>query len=159
MADRFDLEDFRDTLKAYLVDGMAAKVAEINTEKGDTLLNEIPEAQYTQDLNEKIVNFTEFIYFGFLDFDPPVSSGGQIAQPVSMFFMTVVPDTDGGIVGENKILRYTRAMTEIFQAQALKDSRISGLEITPMPPALVDIEPGSEWHKAGGVFVKGTVLL
>ena len=38
----FDLEDFRDILKAYLVDNMAAKVAEINTEKVDSLLIVIP---------------------------------------------------------------------------------------------------------------------
>lgn len=156
---KFDLEDFRDILKAYLVDNMAAKVAEINTEKGDTLLVVIPEEQYFQDFNEKIINYKEFVYFGFLDFDPPVTSGGKIAQPVSMFFMTIVPDQDGGIVGENKILRYTRAMTEIFQAKTLTDARISDLEITPSPPGLVKIEPGPEWQKAGGVYVKGIVLL
>ena len=156
---RFDLEDFRDVLKAYLVDGMTAKVSEINTEKGDSLLIDIPEAQYFQDFNEKIVNFKEFIYFGFQPFEAGISSGDSLAQPVSMFFVTMVTDQSGGIIGENKILRYTRAMTEIFQAKALSDSRISDLEITILPPDLVKIEPGSEWYKAGGVNVKGTVLL
>lgn len=156
---RFDLEDFRDVLKAYLVDNMVAKVAEINAEKGDSLLIDIPEAQYFQDFNEKIVNFKEFIYFGFQPFEPGISSGDSLAQPVSMFFVTMVTDQSGGITGENKILRYTRAMAEIFQAKALTDSRISDLEITILPPDLVKIEPGSEWYKAGGVNVKGTVLL
>ena len=155
----FDLEDFRDILKAYLVDNMAAKVAEINTEKGDSLLVEIPEAQYFQDFNEKIVNFTDFMYFGFLPFDPGRSSGNSLAQPVSMFFLSMISDHEGGTVGENKLLRYTRAMTEIFQANATANAHISDLEITIMPPELVQIRPGADWYKAGGVYVKGTVLL
>ena len=155
----FDLEDFRDILKAYLVDNMAAKVAEINTEKGDSLLVEIPEAQYFQDFNEKIVNFTDFMYFGFLPFDPGISSGNSLAQPVSMFFLSMISDHEGGTVGENKLLRYTRAMTEIFQANATANAHISDLEITIMPPELVQIRPGADWYKAGGVYVKGTVLL
>ena len=155
----FDLEDFRDVLKAYLVDNMAAKVAEINTEKDDSLLIEIPEAQYFQDFNEKIVNFTDFMYFGFLPFDPGISSGNSLAQPVSMFFLSMISDHEGGTVGENKLLRYTRAMTEIFQANALANSHISDLEITILPPDLVQIRPGPDWYKAGGVYVKGTVLL
>ena len=156
---RFDLEDFRDVLKAYLVDNMVAKVAEINTEKGDSLLFVIPEAQYFQDFNEKIVNVTNFIYFGFLPFDPGISSGNSLAQPITMFFLTMVSDHEGGILGENKILRYTRAMTEIFQENALSNAHISDLEITILPPDLVQIKPGADWYKAGGVYVKGTVLL
>ena len=155
----FDLEDFRDILKAYLVDNMVAKVAEINTEKGDTLLVVIPEAQYFQDFNEKVVNFKDFIYFGFLAFDPGVSSGDSLGQPVTMFFLTMVSEHKGGIIAENKILRYTRAMTEIFQANALENAHISDLEITILPPDLVQIRPGADWYKAGGVYVKGTVLL
>ena len=156
---RFDLEDFSDVLKAYLVDNMVAKVAEINTEKGDSLLVVIPEAQYFEDFNSDIVNFKDFIYFGFLPFDPGISSGDSLGQPVTMFFLTMTSDVDGGTIGRNKILRYTRAMTEIFQASALKDSRISDLEITILPPDLVQITPGADWYKAGGVYVKGTVLL
>ena len=155
----FDLEDFRDILKAYLVDNMVAKVAEINTEKGDSLLVVIPESSYFQDFNEKIVNVTDFIYFGFLPFDPGISSGNSIGQEITMFFMTMVSDHEGGILGENKILRYTRAMIEIFQANALANAHISDLEITILPPDLVQIRPGADWYKAGGVYVKGTVLL
>jgi len=155
----FDLEDYRDLMKAFLVDNMAAKVAEINTEKGDSLLVEIPEAQYFQDFNEKIVNFKDFIYFGFLPFEQGISSGNALGQPVSMFFLTMVSDHAGGIVGENKILRYTRAMMEIFQAESLTDSRISDLELTILPPDLIQIEPGADWYKAGGIYVKGTVVL
>ena len=153
----FDLEDFRDTLKAILVDNMVAKVAEINTEKGDTLLIVIPEAQYFQDFNKKLVNFKDFIYFGFLPFDPAISTGGQFSQEVSMFFLTMVSDQGGGIVGENKILRYTRAMAEIFQEHSSDNAMISDLEITPLPPDLIQIEPGAVWYKAGGVYVKGVI--
>ena len=155
----FDLEDFRDILKAYLVDNMAAKVAEINTEKGDYLLIVIPESDYFQDFNGRIVNVTNFIHFGFMPFDPGVSSGDSLGQPVTMFFMTMISDHEGGILGENKILRYTRAMKEIFQEKSLTDSRISDLEIEIQPPALVEIIPGADYYKAGGVYVKGTVLL
>lgn len=156
----FDLEDFRTTLKAYLVDNMAAKIAELNTLKADSLtLVVIPEAQYFQDFNEKIVNFKDFIYFGFLPFEPGDSNAGEIGQPVSMFFMTLVTDQDGGIVGENKILRYTRAMFEIFRDKATAHANISDLEITILPPEAVSLDAGSEWYKAGGVYVKGTLIL
>ena len=103
------------------------------------------------------MNFDSFIYFGFLPFDPAVSIGSQFSQEVSMFFLIMVTDQSGGIIGENKILRYTRAMAEIFQEHSLDNSMISDLEITPLPPDLIKIEPGSEWYKAGGVYVKGVI--
>lgn len=157
---KFDLETFRDTLKAYLVDNMTAKVAEINTEKGDDpVLVVIPEAQYFQDFNEKIVNYENFIYFGFLPFEAGDPNAGEIGQPVSMFFMTMIMDQNSGIVGENKILRYTRAMFEIFQANATAEANISDLEIIILPPESIKIESGSEWYKAGGVYVKGYLVL
>lgn len=160
---KFDLETFRDTLKAFLVDNMAAKVSEINTEKGDNpVLAEIPEAQYFQDFNEKIVNFDNFIYYGFLPFEDGITNAGEIGQPVSMFFMTFITDQstiNGGIIAENTILRYTRAMFEIFQAESLTEASLSDLEITILPPESVKIEAGADWYKVGGVYVKGYLVL
>lgn len=157
---KFDLESFNDRLKAFLVDNMAAKIAEINTEKGnDPVLIEIPEAQYFEDFNEKIVNFENFIYYGFLDFEPGLNNGGEVGQPVSMFFTTMITDQDGGVIGRNKILRYTRAMYEIFQENSTSSGSISDLEITIMPPEFVKIRSGSDWYRAGGVYVKGYLVL
>lgn len=157
---KFDLETFSDTLKAYLVDGMAAKIAEINTEKGDEpVLIEIPETQYFEDFNEKIVNFKDFMYFGFLPFEPSIPNAGEIGQDTSMFFMTLVTDQNSGKVGRNKILRYTRAMYEIFTANATANANISDLEITILPPESITLDFGSDWYKVGGVYVKGTVVL
>jgi len=157
---KFDLEVFSDTLKNYLIDNMAAKVAEINTEKGDDpVLNEIPAAAYFEDFNEKIVNFTDFIYFGFDEFEPGVSNAGEIGQPVSMFFLTLVIDQDGGVVGRNKILRYTRAMFEIFEENATTDANISDLEMIILPPDRVTLDLSSDWYKTGGVRIKGTIVL
>jgi len=157
---RFDLENFSDTLKAYLVDNMAAKIAEINTEKGDDpVLIEIPETQYFEDFNRKIVNFKDFMYFGFLDFETGIPNAGELGQPASMFFMTFVTDQNSGVIGRNKILRYTRAMFEIFQENATEEANISDLEITILPPEAVKLDFGSDWYKVGGVYVKGTIVL
>jgi len=156
----FDLEDFRDALVLVLQNGMAAKVAEINLEKGDDpVLVEIPAADYFLDFNSRIVNVPQFIHFGFMPFEPSIPNGSEVALPSTMFFSTFTPDQEGGIVGENKILRYTRAMLEIFASASTQIANISELELTPFPPMRVNLDHTSEWYKVGGVHVKGIVVL
>lgn len=154
----YDLEQFRDDMKALLVDNLAAKIAEIAVEKGESIITEIPEAAYFSDLNEKIINVENFIHYGFLPFDEGDSNANEIGQPVSMFFMAMLTDSDGGDVGENKILRYTRAMFEIFAEKATSFQSISILKIQVLPPELVNIQD-TGWYRAGGVYVTGNLIL
>lgn len=154
----YDLESFRDDMKALLVDNLSSKISDINTEKGESIIEAIPEANFYSDLNEKIINAKDFIHYGFLPFDEGDSNGAAIGQPVSMFFMTLLTDPDGGEVGENKILRYTRAMFEIFAENATSFQSISDLKLQVLPPEIVNIQDFG-WYISGGVYVTGYLVL
>lgn len=154
---KFDVENFRDYLRDVLQAGMAAKAAEINAEKGDSLLSDIPSDQYVRNYNDTVLNFDLVLYYKIARIETGESRAGGTDLSVSVVFAVVFSNQDDWDAAESKILRYTRAMLEIFTESGYKNSQISDLRIEPFEPDMVQLSENSPVFQAGGVQVTGVI--
>lgn len=154
---QFDIEAFRDYMLGVLQAGMTAKVDSINAEKGDTNLDSFDVEQYLSSFNDTVMNFERFVYYKITEIKTIDSHAGGIARRVSMMFIACVSEPNDWSLAEKKILRYSRAMEEIFLSAAKAESRISDFEIEVFEPDMVQLSENSPWMQAGGVQISGVI--
>lgn len=154
---QFDIESFRDHFLSLLQDNMVAKVAEINTEKGDSLLSAPANTSYINSFNDTVINLNEFVYYKIKSIETVDSHAGGISRRITMMFVFFLSSPDDWGIAESKILRYTRACEEIISSNARKESRISDLEINVFEPDMVSFSENSPWMQAGGIQVSGVI--
>ena len=153
----FDIESYRDYMLGLLQAGMSAKITELNTEKGDSLLTSLASNQYLNSFNNVVNNFEQFLYYKITEIKTLESHAGGVSRQISMMFVMCFT-ADDWVVAEKKILRYTRAIEEIFLAGAKAESRISDFELDVFEPDIVQLSENSPWLQAGGVMVRGVVV-
>jgi hypothetical protein len=155
---KFDLEDFRDYFLNLIKDNLDAKIDELNAEKADSITLAKPDAShFIHKVNDQALAFDPFIHYGFSDIKAD-SQAASVQWTPRMFFAFYFIDRDGG-VAENKLLRYTRAMTEIIAANVTNNAMISTVKIIPLPPAIVsfgDLD-GAD-YQAGGIEIEGSLF-
>lgn len=155
----FDVENFRDHFLNLIKSNLAAKLAAITAEKADSIpIPNLSEDQYAGSLSDKVMNFSTFILYHFpeitLNHQP---RGSSFALNITMTLDIWVSDSEGGIVAENKVLRYTRAISEIIAENATKDPVIGGVELEIFSPAFLSLSQNSQLMRVGGVQIKGAI--
>lgn len=154
---KFDLENFRDWFIDLFQTNMAAKIAEINAEKGDSLLTDFTADQYFSDMNQRIDNYDRFIFYGFPDIQTINNGRGPSALEVTMAFDIVVAEPEGGTISENIVMRYTRAMVEIVEANSRSNPQIGDVSVEQFAPVSLNDNQLSARMKIGGISIKGTI--
>lgn len=157
---KFDVETFRDFFLATFQAGMAAKVAEINAEKADSItLEDISADQYLSGWNEKVATYDIFILYGFPEITALQTVGSDTALEITMSVEIVIPEGNTADNStETKVMRYTRALAEIAAAVATERAEISDLEIAPYSPIQLAAQDGSLLRMAG-IEIKGTITV
>ena len=156
---KFDIEGFSEYFVSMMKTNLAAKIAEISAEKNDTIVIEPPkDKHFIHTINDQALNFDPFIHYGFSNISA-VGNGIAVKYTPTMFFAFYFIDTGKGDIAEKKLLRYTRAMTEIATSKSTENSMISALEVVPLPPALVALseQDGAEL-KVGGIEITGSFV-
>lgn len=154
---KFDLEEFRDYFLDMVKTNLADKLIEITADKGDSLEIPMPEDHhFIHTVNDQAISFNRFIHYGFSNIEA-VGNGAAISYTPTLFFAFYFQDLGKGNVAEQKLLRYTRAMTEVVMEQSTKNAIISALKVEPLPPAIVALadQDGSEW-KVGAIEITGS---
>lgn len=155
---RFDLENFRDYFLGLFQTNLSAKVTAINAEKADSItLSSFVADQYTSDMNEKVLNYEEFIYYGFPEILTNANAGMGFSQEITMSFEVVIADPNGGTLAETKLMRYTRALFEIIEENMQANPQIGDIEIEVFSPVTLTDNQGSPLSKVGGISIKGTL--
>lgn len=157
---KFDLENFRDYYLNLIKNNISAKLTAITAEKADSIPLPEPDASaYIKDINDGAINVDPFVHYGFHDVETS-SQGHSIKWTPTMFFFFYFVEHGEGNVAENKVLRYTRAATEIILENSLSNSIVSAIQVNPIPPVEVKFShmDGSP-HKVGGLEIKGSFIL
>lgn len=154
---RFDAEAFFDYCENLLKDKISDKVAEINAEKGDSLLIAPNDRQFITDFTEQILNEDIFFYCTMLPAENVASNGPFVSTELKMMVYVAFIDTDGGEKSRKKGFRYTRAISEIYQNAFDNLAEVSNIEIIQHIPESAQFQNESEWYKLGGVEIKGTI--
>jgi hypothetical protein len=155
---RADIETFRDYFLNLIQANLAAKIAQINLEKNDgiTLTDFIPD-QYTNDMGRAVMNYSQFVFYGFPEILTIPNPRGDFAMDITMSFEIVLAAPEAGIVAENKILRYTRAFAEIITESLRGNYIASDVTVEILAPISLAENLGSQWSKIGGIQVRGTI--
>lgn len=155
---KYDLENLLADTLAIVTNNFNTKLLAIDAEKNDGITLKPLDLQkcFFQDLNKSEVAAAPlFLFYGV---DDPVADGigPHTALTCHLFFILVLQDT-----GENKkymtrLLRYLRAMQEIFQDNYDKNPRVGRLSVSSIAPVSFSVEGGGSF-KAVGVKVKAVL--
>jgi hypothetical protein len=154
---RFDFEDFMDHFKDLIQDNLSAKVTEINAEKGDSLLSDIPDAQFFESLNDSVVNYDNFVLYFIENVESLDTVGADVSYTVTMTFAIIFHDAENWTNAERRILRYTRAFEEIILENAYDSSYIHNITVEPIEPDMLRLSENSPVVKAGGIRITGDI--
>ena len=158
---QFDAEDLLSEIRAIMTAGLNAKIAEIETEKGaltPTLAAVGANSYFEQTWNEKILNKNPAIFYGIEDVQA-VENGGGLAKTYKLFVEVVLVDNGQRNDTSKRILRYSRALEELFQAADLAGRGMSKLKVDTVRPVAFKLElDSSEEIKIGGVTLTTTIV-
>ncbi len=153
-----DIEVVEQNILGIVQSNFAAKIAEINAEKGDDLLVDIPAFKYFSDFYDQTLNSEIFIWFG-LDESDVIPVQGNHGTTWNIFYRVLTVDLNSNTKARSQIFRYTRALYEIIEDNVNNISRFcSSPKITRLTPKdmtdIIDATP----YKMGGINLEITVV-
>lgn len=154
----YDIEQLILDLLAICQGKLNAKLAAIDAEKDDGIsLPQIPpNAYFFQSLDEEAAPFNQFVYFGVED-PIPDSNGPYAAESVTVYFIVVIKRTPESRRLMQKVLRYQRALKEIFQEGWANSPSGCKLSVSGLRPSDFKFLNNSQSHRAIGVQIQTTI--
>ena len=148
---KFDIETLVTNLEAEMKIQLAARITAINTEKGDSLLDQISsEAWFAESLDDKAANFKTFVFW-FTDSLETRVAGNQFSHDLTLEFDILLVDRQDRQV-QKRIYRYRRALAEAIASAWQKVGMGYGYpEIQSLNPVDVRLNNSSTMHKLFGV--------
>lgn len=146
----YDIERFIQDMEQVFKDNLNDEIALIDAEKGDYVLPPISDnAWFFRNLNDKIMNYSQFVVFGF---DENVKSeSAQVDNNIrvaKIFFEVCVTDQTSIIDLKRthyKLLRYSRALEQVAFKNLGKFPSINQPQVEILFPTEVpiksDVEP------------------
>lgn len=167
MSRKFDGEDVLAMILSIMKDGGAlnAKIAAIEAEKLAAGLNLTPGlanvadiSYYEQTWNSKILNTTPAIFYGIEDC-VALDGGGAAAKTYECFVEIVLIDSGQTNDYNRRILRYSRALEELFESALSAPAEVGQVKIKSVRPITFKLElDSSEEIKVGGISISLTLV-
>lgn len=153
---KYDLENFATDIRDLLLLRLNEKIQLINVEKGDFEIKEVSENAYCfQSLDERAMNYSPFLIYGFDDIIS-VSNGPLNADSV-LFSATIIIADDGAKNIMSKLLRYQRALREVFQKHWDEIGHAQKGEIKSLNPLAFQFANSSHPSRAIGIQIMSTL--
>lgn len=131
----YTIESFFDELDVFLKDNLNPFMDQMNTDKGDTLLDNIPdEGIYFQTLNVDTINQDPYLYYGEVDVET-VNAGPESAKTYTVNVGIVQSfGNDAERVLATKLLRYREVLEALFETGWNRINKRVKLEVTGHSP-------------------------
>ena len=157
MSGKYDVESFINDIVSVVKAGLPAKITAINAEKSDAnSIDDIPSAQYYDNMGEQVINHNVFIYYTILPTEPKASTGSATATEITLAFSVVFNNlNNSGTI--QKVLRYTRCLKEVVQDAFDNNASHSNLKVTEFTPTDIELNQGSDF-KIGGIQITSTIV-
>lgn len=150
---KIDIETVENKILEIIQANFNNKIAEINTDKGDSLLTNID--KYMNNFYEEVTNYNQFIFYSM---DNPVvtsNAGAKFGTDWEMIVEVFLNNTNNETTTRSKIYRYTRALYEIVQEnQSLITKYCSLPEISALAPQSVTDINNETPYQIGGIRIK-----
>jgi hypothetical protein len=156
---KYDIENLLTDLAAIAKTNLNTKIAAITAEKNDDIVLKTIDsgAYFFQSLaKNRAASYPVFLFYGM---DDPTADGigPGTAETVNIFFLVVLQDTAEEEVYMTRLLRYSRALKEIFEENYATIRRVSRILVSNLAPVSFEIENVSGTFKAVGVKVRATL--
>lgn len=154
---KIDIEVIEAKFLQVIQDNLSAKLTEINTDKGDSLLTDIDNSNYLNDFYQSELTPSLFIHYGISE-PETVIAGSEFATNWTLFFDVYLNDQNNLSTVRKRIIRYTRALYEVIQENYNVLSRYCSIpEITNIEPQDVQDIINDTPYKTGGIKVKVSI--
>lgn len=156
---RYDIETLLYEIKDFVSNNLNTKLQAITTEKGDSVtIPDIPAAAYAvQSVDDKIMNFPSWVLIETFDIRT-VGTGPSTSKDYAILVMVVVGGTQNQGDQVRKVLRYGRALEEIFEQNYDKVSSLKlKLKVESIPPQDYTNLNGTKRFRTIGVILSGTI--
>lgn len=132
---KLTIEFVCDRVKAFMVANLNTKLAAIDAELNDGItLATIPSAAYFFDyLGAEIANFPVFVLYGAQP-EAGARSGHMIATKLTIPIAVVLTDEGNDLNILRRLLRYQRALKEIFELQWNREPGALTFEVVNLAP-------------------------
>lgn len=151
---KFDIETFLTKLEAKLKATLNQKIQAINTEKGDSVLDQIPADNWIfGSLDDRAKNFKDFLFY-YVDTIDSTVNGPRMAEDYTIEIDLFTFDRQDKKV-QQRILRYHRALREaVAETWGVVGVGYGDAEIQSLVPIDVKLNNSSYFHKIVGVSLK-----
>lgn len=156
---KFDLECFLDNLEEHIKNKLNDKIDEIDTEKdsGWTTEHVDPDAYIFQSLDNMPVNFDPILFYGVSKM-PSKGIGPATAKNPQIEISVIKTDDDSKTIGK-KLLRYQRALEEIFEENFYKINSVRPkIEISSLQPISFRLQNSGEQFRAIGIEIELSIF-
>lgn len=159
MKNRYDVECFIDNLLVFLKANLNNKLASIDLEKGGEITTELVDdnAYIFQSLDNMPVNFDPILFYGISDMGSK-SIPGASAKIFTVEISVIKTDDESTEIGK-KLLRYGRALEEIFEENYFKINNVRPkIEIASLQPVSFKLQNSSNRFKAIGIEIETSIF-
>ena len=156
---KFDVECFVDNLEIFLKDKLNPQIALIDAEKnsGWTTSPVNEKAYVFQSLDNLPVNFDPILFYGIAQI-PSTGIGPATAKTLIIEISVIVADSNSKTIGK-KLLRYQRALEEIFEENFYKINNVRPkIEVSSLQPISFKLQNSSNQFKAIGVEIELSIF-
>lgn len=137
---RYDVENFTDDLLAFLQANLNTKLSSLDTEKNDgiTLAQIASTAYFFQNLSTEIVNYNPFIFYRIDTMGGAQNLFSAVDKNFQMQVMVIVSDNGNDVDIMRRLLRYQRAMIELFESNFANVSKLGAIKVQGLAPFPVE---------------------
>jgi len=156
---KFDVECFLDNMEQHIKDNLNDRLASIDAEKSSTWTTEpVNEKAYVfQSLDNMPVNFDPILFYGIAQV-PSKSIPGATAKNYKIEISVIKSDSESKTIGK-KLLRYQRALEEIFEENFYKINNVRPkIEVSSLQPISFRLQNSSNQFKAIGIEISFSIF-
>lgn len=159
MSAKYDTESLITELVALLQANLNPKIDALNAEKADDApIYQVPnEAYFFQDINhERAPAYSVILFYGLED-PKTTTEGPHVMEDHTLHFIICVKETAETSAFTTKLLRYTRAVQEVFQDGWINNRNRCKLAISAISPTKFSADGVAGSWRCVGVKVETTL--
>ncbi len=156
---KFDVECFLDNMEQHIKDKLNDRLAAIDLEKNSGWTTEpINEKAYIfQSLDNMPVNFDPILFYGIAEVASKAIYAAT-AKEYKIEISVIKSDSESKTIGK-KLLRYQRALEEIFEESFYKINNVRPkVEVSSLQPVSFRLQNSSNQFKAIGIEISFSIF-
>ena len=152
-----DIETMADDIETFLKANLNTEIGNVNTEKADSItLKTVDSGAYIfQFLNNKVSNFSPFVFYMSMDPESVEGIGPSTGRTLKFLIVICLPQSENDQDNPRVMLRYGRSLQIVFEQNYDRISRHATFKVDTLSPVSFKLSTveGTEEYNAVGVVL------